>query len=307
MRVDLKRSLVLLRGQVEKDPEQALMPYFLFLDFFRAEQGGGSLLVLGHQPKLTKLFKQLKKTAHKVQLSWGSLRLDAQGQLYFVPLYRGRQVKVPALAATLKTDPIKGSMPGFWSKCRRTNVHLSEPIGDPSEEEQETNNEGMGGTPTGTTDESGSSMGGTPTGTADESGAGMSGTPTGTADESGAMGMGTPPTDPRATSPAYQQMQQQFQEWQDNPATDMDVLKERMPKIRALLDSINQEYKTQGKASLQGAYQGMADEAKRYVQQMIQQSKKPPQKTATEGLAAVQAQALKLKTLLQNWSSDSAS
>ena len=118
---DLKIGLATLEEDLAKDGGKGSIPYFLHLDYFSAD-GGGSLLIFGTQPALTKAFKDASKTKEKVNISVGTASLDRNGILRFEPLKNGMKVKPKPLVDALKQDPIKKSKPGFWSKRKVNNV-----------------------------------------------------------------------------------------------------------------------------------------------------------------------------------------
>ncbi|MFK7797120.1 MAG: hypothetical protein AB8E82_06675 [Aureispira sp.] len=119
---DIKLGLKMLQEAVKKG-EAAELPYFLHLDYFtKAKEGTGSLLILGTQPAIRKAFVAAGKTPDKVNLSYGTAKLDANNILRFVPETNGMKVKPKPLVDSLKQAPIAKSNPGFWSKRKVNNV-----------------------------------------------------------------------------------------------------------------------------------------------------------------------------------------
>ncbi|MGH1336277.1 MAG: hypothetical protein ACRBFS_09120 [Aureispira sp.] len=119
---DLKLGLKMLQEALKKG-ELAEMLYFLHLDYFaQAKEGTGSLLIFGTQPAVRKEFVAAGKTREKVNLSYGTVKLDTNNILRFVPEKNGMKVKPKPLVDTLKQAPIAKSNRGFWSKRKINNV-----------------------------------------------------------------------------------------------------------------------------------------------------------------------------------------
>ncbi len=119
---DLKVGLAQLRGEVAKGAKTATMPYFLHLDYFAKSKTGGSLLIFGSSAALKKAFKAAIKTEEKPNISFGTVQLDSNETLQFIPDTNGMKVKAKPVVTALKKAPIVKSAPGFWAKRKVTNV-----------------------------------------------------------------------------------------------------------------------------------------------------------------------------------------
>jgi hypothetical protein len=119
---DIKLGLSALQEALKKG-EDAKIPYFLYLGYFKkAKEGSGSLLILGKQPAIKKAFTVIGKTGEKINLSYGVAQLDSNNILRFVPEKNGTKVKPKPLVDSLKKAPISKSNPGFWAKRKVSNV-----------------------------------------------------------------------------------------------------------------------------------------------------------------------------------------
>lgn len=122
---DLKLGLAELKAPLTKGETKATIPYYLYLGYFDKETVGESLLILGHHSNIKKEFVAAAKTSDKVKISFGTVQLDSNNILQFIPTKNGMQVKPKPVVEACKKTPIAKSEPGFWSKRKISNVIIA--------------------------------------------------------------------------------------------------------------------------------------------------------------------------------------
>lgn len=123
---DLKKGVELLKKcQAEEREIGALkvLPYFMYLNYF---DDGDPFLVIGTHTALRKQFIALSKNNAKTNISYGTVHLDGNDILKFVPQKNGMNVKPKPIINACKKDIIKKSDAAFWQKRTVNNTIIAQ-------------------------------------------------------------------------------------------------------------------------------------------------------------------------------------